>query len=196
MGHRNIFVLVLPVKQNRCSHWIYHPISWILPFGCRVLGFTLTTWEQMHVWRNSSSTMPENSTSSRHLDYWRKIQDFSSVEDKMHKMIPGSFSLFPPHLPCPSAPHTQCWLEIPVLQEQLEKHYEHDKIKNGFQLYVTRIPKNVSWNIHFISALFFLKVFLNRTDVFTYGFELPSKLSPKREYFNSYCWHKWSTQYS
>lgn len=69
----------------------------------------------------------------------KQNQDFSPVEDAQD----DPWLIFP--LPCPSAPHTQCWLEIPVLQEQLEKYYEHDKIKNGFQLYVTRIPKNVSW---------------------------------------------------
>lgn len=56
-------------------------------------------WEQLHVWRNSSSTTPENSTSSRHLewDYWSKTRILAQW--KMHKMIPGSFSLCPAPLP-------------------------------------------------------------------------------------------------
>lgn len=65
--------------------------------------------QQLHVWRSPSSVLPENSICSRHLEWdsWRIKQDFSPVEGKMHKMIPGSFSLFPPHLPCPSVPHAR-----------------------------------------------------------------------------------------
>lgn len=142
-----------------------------------------------------------------------KNQDLSPADGKMSQIIPGSFSLFPAHLPQPSALHTQCRCFFLSLQTAGERALSYSNSwRHVIGMTKTKVCSSCMWpepsrksagrywgqEMSFIFASFLSHVFLNRTALFTYGVELPSKLSPKPDYdyFKSYCWFVQSTQFS
>lgn len=88
---------------NFSSHFLSSPPC------CKVLGFTLTTSraQQLHMWKNSSCTMPENSTCSRQLewDYWRKNRILAQWKIRWIRWFLAHFSFSLYACPAP-LPHT------------------------------------------------------------------------------------------
>lgn len=115
MGYRNIFALVLPVKYKTCFHQIFPPH--FLHFSPCLYGprFHSSHMKGAGAWQlrthTSWSVAPSccSVRTQRAQGTWNgTTEHFSPVDDKMSQMIPGPFSLFPPHLFQPSVLHTRC----------------------------------------------------------------------------------------